>query len=115
MLIKEKEYNPKMKNTFILLKKDRYYQKRYFPALEAFNYIINKYDDEKVMVSAEIWREKTYMRLENYERAIRNLERILKTHDDLNEEDIIDASMALAQAYLDTDKKEKAIEALDRK
>ena len=114
MLIQGEEYNPQMKNAFLLLGKARYYQKRYFPALEAFNYIINKYDDEKVMVSAEIWREKTYMRLENYERAIRNLERILKTHDDLNEEDIIDASMALAQAYLDTDKKEKAIEALNK-
>lgn len=113
MLIDGEEYNPQMKDAFLLLGKARYFQKRFFPALEAFNYILNKYDDEEVMVSAEIWREKTYMRLENYDRAIKNLNYILENNEELSEEDIVDASSALAQAYLETDQKEEALHALN--
>ena len=113
MLIQGEEYNPQMKDAFLLLGKARYYQKRFFPALEAFNYILNKYDDEEVMISAEIWREKTYMRLENYDRAITNLNMILENNEELSEDDIVDASSALAQAYLKTNRKEQAINALN--
>lgn len=114
MLMDGEEYNPQMKDAFLLLGKARYYQKRYFPALEAFNYIINKYDDETVIKNAEIWREKTYMRLENHDRAIRNLNDILKTLGEKDEEEIVEVSNALAQAYLDTDRKEETIKALNR-
>ncbi len=113
MLIHGEEYNPQMKDAFLLLGKARYYQKRYFPALEAFNYILNKYDDEEVMTSAEIWLEKTYMRLESYDRVKKNLKNILEDPEELSEEDIVEASSTLAQAYLDTDEKENAIQALN--
>ena len=113
MLIRGEEHNPQMKDAFLLLGKSRYYQKRYFPALEAFNYILNKYDDEEVMTSAEIWLEKTYMRLENYDRVKKNLKNILDDPEELSEEDIVEASSTLAQAYLDTEEKENAIQALN--
>jgi len=37
------EYNPQMDEAFLLLGKARYYDQRFFPALEAFNYIITDF------------------------------------------------------------------------
>ena len=44
MDIKDVERNPQTDEAFLLLGKARYFDQRYIPALEAFNYIINKYD-----------------------------------------------------------------------
>lgn len=114
MLISGKEYNPQMKDAFLLLGKARYYQQNYFPALEAFNYIINKYEDEEVITSAEIWKEKTYMRLENHERVIDNLTKLLEGDEELSESNIDDITTALAQTYIEVDEKEKALTYLNK-
>ena len=43
MDIKDVERNPQTDEAFLLLGKARYFDERYIPALEAFNYILNKY------------------------------------------------------------------------
>src|SRR5690606_14929188 len=48
---------------------------------------------------AKIWREKTNIRLENNELAIENLKRLLK-QEQLEGQDLADATAMLAQAYL---------------
>ncbi len=113
MLIQGVEHNPQMKDAFLLLGKARYYDSDFFPALEAFNYVINKYSNPEYIAVAQIWKEKTYMRMENYDRAIENLSAILNSNIPLEEDNIVQASTALAQAYLNTEQLEKAIKPLN--
>ena len=74
MDIKDEERNPQTDEAFLLLGKARYFDERYIPALEAFNYILNKYSQSDKLNEANIWREKVNIRLENEDLAIKNSE-----------------------------------------
>lgn len=79
MVIKNEEKNRLIGDAYYLLGKARYYDQRYFPALDVFNYIMSHfYEDGALISSAEIWREKIYLKLENNERVARNIPAILK-------------------------------------
>ena len=78
MDIKDEERNPETDEAFLLLGKSRYFDQRYMPALEAFNYILNKYNESDKLNEATIWREKVNIRLENEELALKNLKRLIK-------------------------------------
>lgn len=97
--IEGKEYDPQMDEAYLLLGKSRYFDQRFVPALEAFNYILYKYPASDKINQAKVWREKTNIRLENEELAIKNLKRLLK-QEELEEQDLADATSMLAQAYL---------------
>ena len=62
MDIRDEERNPQTDEAFLLLGKARYFDQRYIPALEAFNYIINKYTYSNKLNEANIWREKVNIR-----------------------------------------------------
>lgn len=108
MLLEGSEKNPQIDEAYLLLGKARYYDQRFVPALEAFNYILHKYPLSNTITEAQIWREKTHMRLEFNELAIKNLKRILKV-EGLNDDNKAEASAALAQAYLNTGVKDTAL------
>ncbi|HLV70741.1 MAG TPA: hypothetical protein VKY34_08530, partial [Xanthomarina sp.] len=78
MNVQGKEVNPQMDEAYLLLGKARYFDQRFVPALEAFNYILYKYPASDKINQAKIWREKTNLRLENEEVAIENLKRLLE-------------------------------------
>ncbi len=78
MDIKDEERNPQTDEAFLLLGKARYFDQRYIPAIEAFNYILRKYTQSDKLNEATIWREKTNIRLNNEELALKNLKRLLK-------------------------------------
>ena len=78
MLINETEYNPQIDESYMLLGKARYYDQRFIPALEAFNYILQFMPESDQINQAKVWREKTNMRLNNNETAIKNLSKLLK-------------------------------------
>jgi len=99
MNIEGKENNPQMDEAYLLLGKARYFDQRFIPALEAFNYILYKYPGSDKINQAKIWREKTNIRLENDELAIKNLKRLLE-QEELKDQDLADATAMLAQAYL---------------
>lgn len=101
MNIESKEYNPQMDEAYLLLGKARYFDQRFVPALEAFNYILYKYPASDKINQAKVWREKTNIRLENDELAIKNLKRLLK-QEDLEGQDLSDATSMLAQAFINT-------------
>ena len=65
MDIKGRQRNPQMDEAYLLLGQARYFDQRFIPALEAFNYTINEYPDSDKINLAKIWREKTHLRLEN--------------------------------------------------
>ena len=107
------EKNPQIDEAYLMLGKARYYDKRYLPALDAFNYILYKYPGSDKIYEAKIWREKTNMRLENDALAVTNLEKLLK---DIKFKDQIfaDANATMAQAYLNVGNQDSAIVKLKR-
>ena len=108
MNIKGKEHNPQIDEAYLLLGKARYYDQRFVPALEAFNFILYKYPSSDKINQAKIWREKTNIRLENNELAIKNLKRLLD-QEELKDQDLADANAMLALAYLNIKAKDSAL------
>ncbi|WP_325202886.1 tetratricopeptide repeat protein [Flavobacterium sp.] len=110
MNIDGSEKNPQMDEAHLLLGKARYYDNRFLPALEAFNYILYKYSDSDKIFEAKIWREKTNIRLENDALAIKNLKLLLKGNNKKMDDQLnADANAILAQAYLNTNVMDTAI------
>ena len=99
MLLEDSEKNPQIDEAYLLLGKARYYDQRFVPALEAFNYVLHKYPLSNTINEAKIWREKVNMRLEFNELAIKNLKRVLED-EDLEEQNRANAAASLAQAYI---------------
>src|SRR5690606_32435637 len=102
-----KERNSQIDQAYLLLGKARYYDQRFVPALEAFNYILRKYTNSDLIHQAGVWREKTNIRMENEEVAITNLKRIVRRN--LNHDVMTDAYAMLAQAYINLEQKDSAI------
>ena len=108
MNIDGRERNAQMDEAHLMLGKSRYYDQRFIPALEAFNYILYKYSDSDKIYEAKIWREKTNIRLENDALAIKNLKKLLKNYK-LQKQVLADANAILSQAYLNLEQKDSAI------
>ena len=108
MNIKGKEKNPQIDEAYILLGKARYFDNRFIPALEAFNYILFKYPASSNINLAKIWRAKTNLRLQNEDIAIKNLKQLIES-EELSKYDIVEASSTLAQAYITTKALDSAI------
>ena len=102
------EKNPQIDEAYLMLGKARYYDQRFVPALEAFNYILYKYPNSDKIYEAKIWREKTNIRMDNDALAVKNLRRLLK---DIKFKDQIfsDANAILSQAFLNLEEKDSAI------
>nr|WP_299386051.1 hypothetical protein [Allomuricauda sp.] len=111
MDIKDEERNPQTDEAFLLLGKARYFDQRYIPALESFNYILRKYVESDKLNEATIWREKTNMRLDNPELAIKNLQRMFK-FERLKDQEQADANAVLAQCYINLKAPDTAIQKL---
>ncbi len=111
MDIKDEEHNPQIDEAFLLLGKSRYFDQRYIPALESFNYILRKYSKSDKLNEATIWREKTNMRLDNPEVAIKNLKRLFK-YEKLKDQEYADANAVLAQCYINLNAPDTAIQKL---
>ena len=99
MNIDGKEKNPQIDEAYLLLGKARYFDQRFVPAMEAFNYILYKYPASDKINQARIWREKTNLRLENTELAVANLKRLLY-QEKLKGQDFADATSMLAEGYI---------------
>jgi len=108
MDIGNEQRNPQIDESFVLLGKARYFDERYIPALEAFNYVINKFSYSNKLNEAHIWREKVNIRLENEDLAIKNLKRLMK-YEKLSDQEYADARAMMAQAYINQDSLEIAL------
>lgn len=111
MLIGGSEKNPQMDEAHLLLGKSRYYDQRFIPALEAFNYILYKSPASDKIYEAKIWREKTNVRLENDALAVNNLSKLL-SEIKFKDQIFADANATLAQAFLNLEQKDSAISRL---
>lgn len=108
MYIGGREKNPQMDEAYLLLGKSRYYDNRFIPALEAFNYILYKYPNSDKINEAKVWREKTNLRLMYDELAIQNIKKMLK-ESILVGQNRADALATIAQAYLNVGHMDSAI------
>ena len=91
------EKNPQMDEAHLMLGKSRYYDQRFVPALEAFNYVLYKYPSSDKIYEVKIWREKTNMRMDNDALAAINLRKLLKEIK-FKDQIFADANATLAQA-----------------
>ena len=108
MNIGGREKNSQMDEAYLMLGKARYYDQRFIPALEAFNYILYKYPNSSNIYTAKIWREKTNMRLGNDAIVIKNIKLLLK-NTDLDKQTFSDANALLAEAFLNLEEKDSAV------
>ena len=99
--------NSQIQKAYFILGKARYLDLRFSPALEAFEYVLKIYDDKEMFLKAKLWREKTNIRLDNNQAAIKNLKLLLpqavkfqKIYSEIN--------ASLAQAYLNNKKEDSA-------
>lgn len=111
MYIEGKERNPQSDEAYLLLGKARYYDQRFIPALEAFNYILSKYTNSDIINQAKIWREKTNIRLEYEELALKNYKRLLKSVN-IKDQDHADVYAMMGQAYINLEQKDSAVQKL---
>ncbi len=102
MYIDGKERNPQSDEAYLLLGKSRYFDQRFIPALDAFNFILDRYSTSNNINKAQVWKAKTNIRLNNEEIAIFNLKRMLEK-EEIDSDDIADASASIAEAYLQMD------------
>lgn len=107
MNIGGRERNFQIDEAYLLLGKSRYYDKRFIPALDAFNYILYKYPNSSRIDEAKIWREKTNMRLGNDALVIKNITKMLKETKPKKQVSA-DANALLASAFLNLEEKDSA-------
>lgn len=106
------ENNPQIDDAYLLLGKARYHDLRYVPAQEAFNYIVMKYPDSDIFYDASIWVEKTNLRLQYDNTAIRNLKKLIANPEVVGETKG-EAYATLAQGYINTEAYDSAKTALE--
>ncbi len=102
------EKNPQMDEAHLMLGKARYYDNRFVPALEAFNYILYKYPTSDKIYEAKVWREKTNIRMENDQLAVNNLRKLLKEIK-FKDQIFADANAMLAEAFLNLEQPDSAV------
>ncbi|WP_341220266.1 tetratricopeptide repeat protein [Polaribacter atrinae] len=112
MNIKDVERNRQIDDAYLLLGKARYYEQRFIPAIEAFNYVIATYPDANLIAETKIWRAKANIRNDNEEFAIESMKLLLQVKDtlevDLPEITREQGYTALAMAYIKSDSIEHA-------
>ncbi|MFB9078121.1 tetratricopeptide repeat protein [Flavobacterium procerum] len=108
MNIGGRERNYQIDEAYLMLGQARYYDQRFIPAIEAFNYILYKYPNSSNIYTAKIWREKTNMRLGNDALVVKNIKLLLKKAD-LNKQTFADANALLAEAFLNLEEKDSAV------
>lgn len=109
MYIDGQERNPQIDEAYLLLGKARYYDGRFIPALDAFNFILDRYPTSNSINVAKVWKAKTNIRLKNEEYAIENLQKMFKQAE-LNQEEIADGAAMLAQAFINLDSLQPALD-----
>ncbi|REG98946.1 type IX secretion system periplasmic lipoprotein PorW/SprE [Flavobacterium aquicola] len=112
------EKNYQIDEAYLLLGKSRYYDQRFIPALDAFNYILYKYPNSSNIYDAKMWREKTNVRLGNEAVALKNISKLIKDNEymkkeikkqKLSRQEFANANAILASAFLNLEEKDSAV------
>ena len=109
MNIKGKERNNQIDNAYLLLGKSRYYSQRFVPALEAFNYVLQKYPTADLIHETRIWQAKTHLRLKNEDQAYTSLKYLLKKPELLEEVILEKGHTAMAMVFTEMDSLDQVV------
>ncbi len=108
MNIAGQQRNRQIQAAYLLLGKARYFDRRFLPALEAFNFLLEGYyGNEKVYYEGKLWREKTNLRLGNNALAIDNL-KPLAQRIPFGQKLYPEVNATVAQAFLNLKNKDSA-------
>lgn len=66
MVFGREQVNKYIDDAYLLIGKSRVYRRMWFPALEAFNYIIVEFPDEGLLYEARLWAARTYVQTGNF-------------------------------------------------
>ena len=97
--IDENQYNSQIDEAYMLLGKARYFDRRFFPSLEAFNFLLESGASPSMYLEGKIWREKTNIRLNNIELAVENISPLVQSLSERNKFYSL-ANATLADAYI---------------
>jgi TolA-binding protein len=103
MLIKGEQRNNQIAKAYLLLGKARYYNGKYLQAIEALTYLVKNMSGDDLAVEAELWRSKSYLALEQHDRAARELINIAYSGSLTSEQYAVNQA-ALADALLKAEK-----------
>ena len=103
-----KQKNDQINKAYLLLGKARYYDRRFFPALEAFNFLLGLSSEADVFYEGKLWREKTNIRLRNDELAVSNLKPLALTMSKKRKL-YAEVNATLAQAFLNIQQVDSAL------
>ncbi len=112
MVIRGKQKNPRILDSYMLIGKARFYKRDLFPALETFNYVTQEFPKTDASYEAYIWAAKCQIQIGNAEGALVLLDEVYnnkKVDDGLNPDIHALRGMALVQKG----NYEEAVEALD--
>lgn len=114
MSIGASEKNKQIDDAYLLLGKARYFDQRFIPAMETFQYMVKKYPKSKLFNTARVWEAKTLIRLGQEEDAIYKLEKYLTKTTDLPDRIKENAHTALAMAYTKQDSTQQVVNHLNK-
>lgn len=112
MVFKGVQRNYKIDDAYMLLGQARYYDERFFPALEAFNHLLTNYGTSERIPEAAVWAQKANLRLGKDKIAIEKLTEFLKENPKLRKNDRAEAYATLGQAYINQEQYPEAADAL---
>ena len=108
MNVAGKEKNPVMDEAYLLLGKSRYFDNRFIPALEAFNYILYKYPTSELINQVKIWKEKVNIRIDQNKYAIDNLKELLE-ETNLSKDERSSAYSYISQAFINIEQLDSSL------
>lgn len=100
--------NEKIDDAYILLGVARYYNRRYVPALEAFNHLLVNYGQTDRRQDAVVWKAKTQLAMGQEKMAIATLEEFQEKQEKIKKRDLAQIKATLAQGYVNLKQYEKA-------
>ncbi|RFN59144.1 type IX secretion system periplasmic lipoprotein PorW/SprE [Marixanthomonas ophiurae] len=105
--VNNKEHNPQTDEAYMLLGKSRYFDGRFIPSLDAFNFILDRYPTSNNITNANVWKAKANIRLDNEEVALESLQELLEDVErekiEMDEEELADVAAIMAEAYVKMD------------
>nr|WP_165805980.1 hypothetical protein [Marixanthomonas spongiae] len=105
--VNNKEHNPQIDEAYMLLGKARYYDGRFIPSLDAFNFILDRYPTSNNITNANVWKAKANIRLDNEEIALESLQELLEDVErekiEMDETELADVAAIMAEAYVNMD------------
>ncbi len=114
MYFHKKEYNRWIDDCYMLIGKSYFYKKEFANARRTFKFIINDYDKEPVKYEAMLWLARTFIQMEEYEKAQSYLDMIKSKmgKEDIPNSVIKDFPLVYANFYILQEKYSSAMEYL---